>query len=275
MNVKQMTLATKFCSAWRMFSRVLMLAILFGVHAIGQETDPKVQKLPDGFKLTELSVKLDSPDRFSMEYAGGILAPTRTSDDGPVFVRGTLTILGSWDDKHVHTDEVSNRPNGEITLVFRAVPLLGVVETFEAVRLNSSLLVTIEEDMDRGRSRMVWHLDKQSPRNRGDQENSTADWRLKKADQEYKLKVPLRVPQTKREIKADVPFEFVWYPDGQWRVDYFYAIDVSHTIGVDLEQTALFHAGARVLEPERELRILVYKVLTSLGVPLDPFWWLK
>ena len=265
----------------KLFYRLIAGVALFTCAAVtaawGQEPTPRAKNtdtvLPGSFELKLLQVRIDSPDRFAMRYAGGILAPTLTVDDGPIFVSGTIRLVGKWQQLGKGRNEELRK--SELTLKFRAIPLIGVKDAFKAIREQDQKVVWLEKDPETGEQKMKWYVDAEDARATNDGSDKHGNWRKGESDQDYDFKLQFDLPRKKHDVDIDVPFEFVWYPDGQWTINRFYAIDVEHSTGVDIAKTALFHAAGKALKPERELRVAVYKMLTSLGIPLDPFWWLK
>jgi len=241
--------------------------------------------LPEDFDVEEIRVRLDSPDRFGMRYTSGLLAPTLTAEDGPVWVSGKVRLTGFWRElPGKHKDTFSKKELDFLKLRFRAIRLIGLMEAFQAIERQEFELFEIEEDPDNGERKMVWRVDPTEAKN--DEEKEAAQeagkkrtrWREKKPDQEYELQIPVELPRKKEQVELELPFGFAWYPDGRWEPDVFYAIDVAcpkQVQTVRLSRTALFHAARPAREPERELRVAVYTALTSFGIPLDPFWSLK
>ena len=248
--------------------------------------------LPADFELEKLRVRLDSPDRFGMRHLGKdpsqvLLGPVVTPENGPIWVSGKVNLIGRWKEWARIRKEQPARNESDVDFLmldFRAIRLVGAADAFAAIKRQDFELFRIQEDPASGERKMVWEIDPEIAQNEDNEagverENKKrTGWRKKTADEVSELKLQIELPRNNEEVELEVPFGFTWYPDKVWQSHSFYAIDVASgefPEEVELTRTALFQTSVPVREPERELRVAVYTALTSFGIPLDPFWWLK
>lgn len=248
--------------------------------------------LPADFELKKLRVRLDSPDRFGMRHLGKdpsqvLLGPVVTPENGPIWVSGKVHLIGRWKEwprirKEHPAENVSDLDF--LTLEFRAIRLIGAADAFAAIKRQELELFRIQEDPASGEKKMVWEIESEIAQNEENEagvarkNKKRTSWRKKNADEVSELKLQIALPRSNAEVELEVPFSFTWYPDKALQSHSFYAIDVASgelPEEVELMRTGLFQTSASSREPERELRAAVYAALTSFGIPLDPFWWLK
>ena len=235
--------------------------------------------LPESFEITELRVRFDYPDRFGIKFSDGTRSPESVTETRPVYVNGQLWIVGNQARQPKNQD--SKARSGQLTLTFRAVPLISIFDASKAIKAGNKELVEVVKDPKTGNNLIVYHVDPvpQGEPNAEELTKTRTRWRQKEADQVYQLKVPFDVPNKTGKTVVKVRFEFTWQPKDKWKMFQAFAIDVNHSLGVNLERTAVFKSASVASSPPdveigRQIKFFIYFMLTRMGFDLDAQkWW--